>query len=270
MAGLSRAVQFEKLHNVRDLGGMSTGDGRIIKEGCFIRSGQLESLSATDIEKLRNLVGLIIDFRTGQERSEKPDTVIDGISYIHIPILDTLTPGITREAEAEEKVFLALALEAREAKQYMCDMYSAFAGDNATCQFARFVRLILEKHEKAILWHCTAGKDRAGIGAAIVEEILGVSRDDIIADYLSTNRHLENDIAFLTDFVKKKTGTDSKLKDEALGYLFGADKDYILSYYAAVEKKYKSFENYIREGIGLDPGDIAGIRELYLAKDPEN
>ena len=179
MARLSRAIHFEKLHNVRDLGGMNTEDGRIIKEGCFIRSGHFESLSVPDKEQLQSIVSLIVDFRTEGERNEKPDSVIDGISYVHIPVLDTLTPGITREAEAEERIFAALALEPKEAKQYMCDMYSAFAGDNATSQFAEFVRIILKKHEKAVLWHCTAGKDRAGIGSAIVEEILDISRDDM-------------------------------------------------------------------------------------------
>ncbi len=266
MGRLSRAITFEKLHNVRDLGGMNTEDGRTIKEGCFIRSGHLEDLSVSDRKKLQDIVSLIIDFRTEEERNEKPDSVIDGISYIHIPILDTLTPGITREAEAEEKIFAALKMEPDEAKQYMCDMYTAFAGDNATVHYAEFVRIILEKHEKAVLWHCTAGKDRAGIGAAIVEEILGVPRDDIIEDYLSTNRHLENEIAFLTDFIKKKTGTDSKPADEALGYLFGADKDYIMSYYKAVYEKYGSFDRYIKEGIGLAPQDVEAIRECYLRR----
>ncbi len=263
---LSKILDFDELHNVRDLGGMKAADGMVIEDNCFIRSGHLESLSERDKEKLRNIVGLVIDFRTDGERTEKPDIEIDGISYVHLPVVENLTAGITREAEADENIFATWALKPKEAKKYMCDMYKAFADDNAARRFSEFIRIILKKSDKAVLWHCTAGKDRAGIASAIVEEILGVPREDIITDYLSTNKHLEKDIAFLTDFVKKQIGTESEMADEALRYLFGAHEDYIGSFYGAVEEKYGSFDDYLSEGLGLTGKDIINMRAAYLKK----
>ena len=115
-----------------------------------------------------------------------------------------------------------------------------------------------------MLWHCTAGKDRAGIGAVLIEEILGVSRQEIIEDYLLTNVHLEEDIRLLSAMVKKKERTDSPLADESLKYLFGADEEYILSFYREAEKKYGSMEDFLRGRLGVTDEDRAAMQEMYL------
>ncbi|SNU08930.1 protein-tyrosine phosphatase [Lachnospiraceae bacterium] len=275
---LSKRLDFQSLHNIRDLGGMKTTSGKAIKEGCFIRCGHLSEISASDEKKLQELVDIIVDFRSDKEREEKPDKVIEGISYVHIPIVDSLTAGVTREKRSDKDIIARLAMDPVTAKKYLCEMYIAFAGDYSVSQYSKFIKLILdacrEKAESsddsvssskgAVLWHCTAGKDRAGIASVIIEEILGVSRKDIIEDYLSTNIYLEADIHFLTNFVKEQAGIESSMADEALRLLFGADKDYIESYYKAIEEKYGDFGNFIREGLGLSENDMAALCQLHL------
>ena len=275
---LSKLLDFQSLHNIRDLGGMKTTSGRTIKEGCFIRCGQLSEISAGDEKKLQELVDTIVDFRSDKEREEKPDKVIEGISYVHIPIVDSLTAGVTREKESDKDIIARLAMDPVTAKKYMCEMYIAFARDYAVAQYSKFIRLLLNSCKEkaasseatpasskgAVLWHCTAGKDRAGIASVIIEEILGVSRADIIEDYLSTNTYLEADIQFLTNFVKEQAGIESTMADEALRYLFGADKDYIESYYKAIEEKYGDFGNFIKEGLGLSETDITALSDFAL------
>ena len=54
------------------------------------------------------------------------------------------------------------------------------------------------------------------------------------------------------------------MADVALRLLFGADKDYIESYYKAIEEKYGDFGNFIREGLGLSENDIAALCQLHL------
>ena len=264
MSNISRKLEFDKLHNIRDLGGMKNRDGSVIKQGCFIRAGHLSELSDDDREKLKENVRTVIDFRTEQERSEKPDIELESISYIHNPIMDNLTAGVTREKDADKKIFATLAQKPTEAKKYMCKMYRGFVEDFAVSQYSKFIQSLIKPHEGAVLWHCTAGKDRAGIASVIVEEILGIPREDIIADYMSTNKYLEKDIAFLTGFVKKQLGTDSDLADEAFRYLFGAEEEYIQAYYDAVEEKYGDFETFIHKGLGLSDGDIDELRKQYL------
>ena len=100
----------------------------------------------------------------------------------------------------------------------------------------------------------------------IVEEILGCSRKDIIDDYMSTNKYLESDIEFLTNFVKNQIGTESEMADEALRYLFGAEEEYIEDYYLAAEEKYGDFNRFIHDGLKLIDKEIDMMKKKYLVK----
>lgn len=248
---MSRLLEFEKLHNIRDLGGMKTSDGRYICSGCFFRGGHLANVCPADRDKLQSMIDMIVDFRSVGEKIENPDIAIEGVSYIHIPIVDSLTAGISREKESDQNIIAKLALKSKDAKNYMCDMYRKFADEHAVRQYSEFVHLLLNNNGKRILWHCTAGKDRAGIASVIVEEILGVPRADIIKDYLMTNEYLKDDIVQLTEFVKAQAHVDSVLSDEALRYLFGADEEYIDSFYRSVDERYGSFDAFIRYGLRI-------------------
>lgn len=261
----SKLLVFEKLHNIRDLGGMRACDGRRIVSGKLVRCGDLSELSEQDRKAFALLSDTVIDFRTDGERREKPDIKIPDIRYHHIPVLDSLTAGITREKAADRNVFSRFGAEPDKARRYMCDMYHSFAeSDLAAAGYAQFIRILMKPHERAVVWHCTAGKDRAGIGAAIVEEILGVERNAVVDDYLATNKYLQGDIAFLTEFVKSQAGEDGLVTEEALKYLFGAERDYIEEYYQTIESKYGSFGGFLRDGLGLSREDILQIQSLYL------
>ena len=261
----SKLLSFEKLHNIRDLGGMYTSDGRRIVSGKLVRCGNLSELSENDRGEFASLADIVIDFRSDGERREKPDIELSGIQYHHIPILDSLTEGITREESADRNIFSRLGADPEKARQYMCDMYHTFAeNDFAAAQYGAFIRLLMKPGEKAIVWHCTAGKDRAGIGAAIIEEILGVKRDDVIEDYLMTNEYLKEDIAFLTEFVKNQADEGSIIKRESLQYLLGAERDYIEEYYRTIDSKYGSFDLFLEKGLGLTAEVIQKIQSLYL------
>ncbi len=244
---------------------MASADGRKIVSGRLVRCGNLSELTEQDRTAFISLAEAVVDFRTDGERSEKPDIELPGIRYHNIPILDSLTAGITREESADQDVFARFGSEPAKARQYMCDMYHAFAeSDFAAAQYARFIRLLMEPRKKAVVWHCTAGKDRVGIGAAIIEEILGVERDDVIDDYLATNEYLKEDFAFLTEFVKAQAGEGCRMSDEALQYLFGAQRDYIKEYYHTIDSKYGSFSCFLRDGLKLTGNDIHDLQSQYL------
>ena len=260
----SRKLNYKSLPNIRDLGGMRTDDGRQIKSGKLIRSGHLSGMPEEELAKLSGLAGAVIDFRTDNERLENPDAQIADAAYYHIPIVESFTPGVSREEDSDKRVVEQLLFKPGEARDYMIRMYRAFAGDYAVKGYAEFVRLLLQGNKKAMLWHCTAGKDRAGTAAVIIEEILGIPREVIIADYLTTNEHLKGELIRLTAFVKQQAGTDSPLADESLRYLFGADEDFIKAYYEAAADKYGSMDGLIREGLGLSDRDREELKEMYL------
>jgi protein-tyrosine phosphatase len=143
-------------------------------------------------------------------------------------------------------------------------MYRAFVSDRSAGKYAAFTVQLLSVQDKAVLWHCTAGKDRAGIASVIVEEILGIPRDAIISDYLKTNEYIEQDNRILSSYIKKQCGTDDPKADESLRYLFGAEREYIETYYQAVNEKYGSMDRFIRDGLRITPEGLERMKEKYL------
>ena len=198
-------MAFDGIKNIRDLGGIPAADGRHIKSGKLIRSGRLFQASADDLNRIAQMVDTVVDFRTDREVEEKPNPVIPGVAYHQIPVFEMLTAGITREAETEETLMKKLVQNAENARQYMCSMYENFvAKEHSVEAYREFLQLLMKEHERAVLWHCSVGKDRAGVAALILLEILGADREIILEDYLKTNEFAETEIARITEYVMQK------------------------------------------------------------------
>ena len=262
---MSTLLKFNKLSNTRDLGGMRAKDGRTILPGKLIRSGQLYDISPSDIHKLSELIDTVVDFRTEEEKRENPDTDIPGCSYYFIPVVESFSAGVSHEEESNESIIAKLVFDPEGSLKYMCDMYRRFVfSDFSLSQYGKFLRILLDDHERAVLWHCSVGKDRAGTAALIIEKILGIAEEDIIADFLKTNEYLINDLRQITAYAKTKTGSDDPRIDNSMKYLFGTDKAYIETFFKAVDERFGSFEAFVREGLGLSDSDREKLREKYL------
>ena len=261
----SRLLDFEKLPNTRDLGGMRTADGRAVAAGKLIRSGQLAGLPDADIVKLSGLIDTIADFRTEEEKIADPDCVIPGASYHFIPIMESFSAGVSREAESEEQIIARLVFDPEASREHMCNMYRKFAESSySVSQYARFMRILLEDHDRAVLWHCSVGKDRAGTAAVIILKILGVPEDDIIRDYLDTNKYLKDDLARVTAYARMKTGSDDPRIALSMSRLYGTDSLYISAFLDAADRRFGSFDGFVRDGLGLSGSDIRLLKQKYL------
>lgn len=160
------------IQNKRDLGGLRTKDGLVIRNGCLIRSAHLFQAEARDLEG----ISAVIDLRTPGERGEAPDQAHGRICY-PLPIFDDRTVGLSHEQGAEGQLMPDLAVLY---PRLMMECAAAF----------RKVLMTIMEHDfsaGAILWHCTEGKDRCGMTSALILEALGVDRETIMADYLKTN-----------------------------------------------------------------------------------
>ena len=123
---------------------------------------------------------------------------------------------------------------------------------------------MLSGRRKAILWNCTAGKDRTGIIAAVIEELLGAAREDIREDYIYTNDCLESDIKSLSRMVHLKFGLEPGSADAALRCHFGASMDYIDAFYDEAEKLYGSFGGYLENGLQVTPAERLRLQRMYI------
>ena len=264
-----RRIPLEGVRNTRDLGGYRTKDGRSIKSCRCIRSGQLHDLTERDKEILTREYSLavIVDFRTHAEKAESPDPEIQGVAYIHNPILEEKTLGITKEKETDNDV-VSMVLnglgDGKEAGvQYMKNIYgNLITNPFSVKQYSNLFKILLKQETGAVLWHCTAGKDRAGTGTALLLETLGVPREQIIADYLKVNEFLAEGINQSVKELVEKTGNVQL--GEQLRMLFSVQEEYIQTIFEMIDKEYGGMERFMKEEMGL-AGDFSdALKNKYL------
>lgn len=259
-------IKMQKLDNCRDLSHIVTLDGRKIKKKSLIRSETLIKASKKDIEKLTKAYGLktVIDFRTEIECEQKPDPHIDGVENIHNPILRAETMGITREKVDYRDMPKIFETVTEPPMEYMCSLYrSLVLDDHAKEHYREFFNILLSK-DGAFLWHCTAGKDRVGVGTALLLSALGVEREKIINDYLLTGYYYKRENRKLIFLIK--FGVKDKRIKTYLRCLLAVKPEYIKASFAAIEENYGSTENYLRSEMGLTAEKLMALREKFLER----
>jgi hypothetical protein len=72
----------------------------------------------------------------------------------------------------------------------LVDLYR-FLLESAGTEFVEVLQIIAEPANHPLVFHCAAGKDRAGLIAATVLGLLEVDDEEIVADYAATEAALE-------------------------------------------------------------------------------
>jgi protein-tyrosine phosphatase len=172
-----RTVALDGCLNFRDLGGYPTGDGRTVRWGQVYRSDALHLLTARDVDRLRDELGIadVIDLRSSAElqadgRGRLGD---EPIRFHHVPLFDREAVG---RVEASSAINLA-------------DRYFLLA-EFAMRPIAQVIATIAETNGPAV-YHCAAGKDRTGVVSAIILGLLGVADEIVVADYAMTQENLD-------------------------------------------------------------------------------
>ena len=234
--------------NFRDLGGYRTADGQMVRRHHLFRSDHLGSLAADDIQllsgKLREPVR-VLDLRGVTER-ETAVCVLEGVTVHSLSIEPTIVQVLSDLIDAGHKLTRA------DVVGHMQDTYRGFVRHN-THRFASLFGFLLESRDP-LVFHCTAGKDRTGFAAALILLVLGVSRDDVMRDYLLTNERL-----------KPKTEWRG-LTPEVASVLYRVQPEFLDAAFEAVRQKYGNLDTYFREGLGLREAERARLQELYLER----
>ncbi len=258
-------LKLRKLNNTRDLGGIPAADGRTIVFGKLFRSGRLSRLPKSTKRALEEKnIRTVVDLRTDTERAEHPDTKLEGAEYIALPLLCAPTGGIT--AERSSRLFYKsegkrIKEQFGTADNYMIHTYLGIAFDEKPKKSLReFLRLAVERD--GLLWHCTGGKDRAGICAMLLESLLGVSEETVLEDYLASRRFYRRKFIVnrLALFIAPLT---LKFKKVLLG-LMSLKREYLESVITEMKARYGGVVEYCRAELGVTDSDIAALREKYL------
>lgn len=255
-------IHLKSLPNTRDLGALSTEDGRLILPKRLIRSGSLYHASLSDQDVLQNEYHLkeVIDFRTKAEILEKPDIVMEGVKYTEIPILDDETMGISQSGSLPEMIIKFDQVP----DTYIHKQYRNFIRDPfCVKQYALFIDTLLHHEEGAVLWHCSAGKDRAGVGTAILLSALGVPRKTIREDFLKTNLYMEEEMQHMVRYLETMTIVDSSIMDK-VRLLYKVKGEYLDTVFETIEEDYGTVERFLKKALYLTPKAVEALRNKYL------
>ena len=242
-----RVLRLEGSSNFRDLGGYSTADGRSMQWRRLFRSDHLAGLSAADLQALAELkIGHSVDFRGVNEISAQ------GYAWPQFQRHAFMVePTVVQSAQA--LLATGRRLTAADTVGLMQDLYRSFVRDNAD-RFARLFQLLLQS-EAPLVFHCTAGKDRTGWAAALILHALGVSREQVMEDYLLTNAHYQRPVAAVA----------GRLPEEALEVLWRVQEPFLDAAMELVDRDHGGMDRYLAEVLGMDRAARARLAERYLA-----
>ena len=248
---LQREIHLQGTVNFRDAGGYKTTNGKQVKWGKMYRSGSLNKLTNADIEILSKLkLAKDIDFRGPYEIKTAPDRMPNHVAYINLP---------AGSEKIGDSLYLKTLLQSMKKDEGILEMYQ-----NLTPFKDRYAPLFKEllalPADSALLFHCSAGKDRTGIAAALILSALGVDKKTIIEDYLSTNYYRRNENVMAI----KGMVAMYKLDEEVAKNLMAAKESYIQATFNSIENQYGSIENFLIKGIGLSKKDIKQLRKKFL------
>ncbi len=255
MSEASPLLPLEGGFNLRDMGGYATADGRMVKRGMLYRSGVMSLLTEADEAHLGGLgIVTVCDLRRPGERKREPTRWCEPAGVFYWSRDYEESSGVLSE------LMRAGMPSAEAVHQMMVDLYPEILVDHKPSY--RFLFQRLAAGHVPLLFNCSAGKDRTGVGAALILSVLGVPRDTIVEDYLLTNR--------FADFGRiMARGGDRdyeryrQIDPVVMRPLMAADADYLDAMFAALDRDHGGIEGYLTE-IGVDASVKARLQELLL------
>ncbi|MDR0697194.1 MAG: tyrosine-protein phosphatase, partial [Christensenellaceae bacterium] len=243
--------------NIRDLGGIELENGSIVKSGYFYRSSSLDKATDHDIEILKSYhLKMIVDFREEFEKGSDKVYKKIGAKYVNVPFMIDSSRIMTLHKKR------TLSSLVQFVDEDMCIAYRNIPFNNPG-----YKKMFdeIKQGSVPILFHCTVGKDRTGVAAAILLKMLGASRDAVIKDYIITKKVEDLLIAdsrrrfwmlfFMRGYIMKR-----------MMPIFLAKECFIEATLDTIEAKYPTYEAYFYDQFGYTDSDIATLREKYTEK----
>jgi protein-tyrosine phosphatase len=230
----SRHIKFEAVLNFRDLGGYRTKQGRRVAWRRLYRSGEMHLMTGNDLTRLKEEVSLasILDLRNDLETKKQGVEPVNelGVRYFNVS-LATGAPDINREN--------------RIIRGYsnMGEVYLFFVSHKEYGRrMVKALEIVAEADNYPLVFHCSAGKDRTGVLAALILSVLGVADDDIIQDYTLT-------APFMRQLFDRYYGVPNKLKsiyeNDLPGFFWESAPESMDLFLSTIKRSYGSIRGYL-------------------------
>jgi len=251
---VERVIHLKGTTNTRDIGGYQTNDLSTLRWGQIIRSDKLSRLTANDFQKLEE-IGLktVIDLRTNKEHDQSPTVWLgdNPPQFFHFPVGDAKNDWFT----SQRKMMKRNRFTQEQSLEHMVEGYRMIA-EEGTSSYQKLMEVVLDESNWPVLIHCNAGKDRSGVGVALILEALGVDRETIMEEYLLTNEisRIEEKAVLLSKQSKISSKGNRYSKGTAASAwlpIVGVRAEMLEAFYASVNEKYGSMDAFLTE-LGVD------------------
>lgn len=239
--------------NFRDLGGLPAATGTV-RRGVLYRSGMTHQISEAGIQRLAEEYGLrtVIDLRSRQELDSGLATWhVAGISHHHVPVLQSTTASIEeisrRYAEMKSGVF------------DWTGMYVRMLEEGAPA-FKQVFTLVAKADGLPAVFHCSGGRDRTGVTAALLLSAVGVADELIARDYALTGAHLRPHLDRFTWQSERMSMTR-----EEMAQLLETTEEAMLRFLEITRGQYGSAAGYLGS-VGVEEDTIAAVREKVIER----
>lgn len=246
-----RLIPFDGTMNFRDLGGYQNTSGQTVKWQKIYRSDSLSNLSKNDLEQFKKLrITVDCDLRSDYEQHMAPDRINDDIKYVDAHIYPD-------EGDIDEEVYPAKHLPQGN---MLAGIYQhVILNVHSQQMFKRVLaELLVLPDDEALVFHCSAGKDRTGMTSAIILSLLGIDDETIIRDYLITNE--------LYDFTSEhQLPTDNDMGNlVAQMNLTKGDGPVMQTFLNTINDGWGSMTKFVEQQLGLTKHEIQLLRKKYL------
>ncbi|HEY1749719.1 MAG TPA: tyrosine-protein phosphatase [Caulobacteraceae bacterium] len=246
---MTRHIRLEAVENFRDYGDYPTAAGRRLKPGRLYRSASHGRATEADLAAIEALnLAVIVDLRRPGERERDPARRPAG--FQGRVIQNDL--GESQEADPWWNFVRSCDLSEAAFNGYLMDYYRAAPFvERHVDLYGRYFQSVADG-EGPVLIHCSAGKDRTGLLAALTHHVAGVHPDDILEDYLLTNdpERMAARAPMVAQMIRQETGRTPT--DAAVRAAIGVEAAYLAEAFRAIDAAHGSTDAYLAQVLGID------------------
>ncbi len=244
-----RHIAFDAIINFRDLGGYPARDGRTVAWRRLFRSGEFRNITPGDLTRLTGEIGLatVVDLRSTMEVAQQGASPLyeTGIKYHHISFI------AGGDREEDERHYQTMTNMGQFYLQLI--KHEEFGG-----RIIQALEVIANPENHPLVFHCAVGKDRTGILAAALLSVLGVSDEDVIADYTLSAPCMEE--------LLERINSNPEMSQDVLplpGYFWEATHESMSLFLSSLCRKYGSVRGYL-EAQGAAPDLFRRLERALL------
>jgi protein-tyrosine phosphatase len=244
---VQRRVKMEGATNFRDVGGYRTVNGKQVKWGKVYRSADISRLTENDLSVMQGKhIYTVVDLRETAETKKAPDRLLPNSDYVLCSVTDDVTDWTKQMQQVSSGDTMMVSFYTKTetfGKKYR----------------PMFQKLLTLPDSSSILYHCSAGKDRTGIGTALFLYTLGVPMEIIMQDYLASNIYRQQENERLVQMMTQA----ANVKESVARDIASVKSIFLEATFKSIYQQYGSVENFLKKELGIGKKEIKKLKKMY-------